>query len=220
MRTFLTKLLFKLPASILIRWSGKDQIEKGYRKLDSGFQYLLKLMDDMGVKLDTTKPGAELRKEFEEGRGLVSLPIPSGIRTTDHIVKSNGAEIRVREYAPESIGNIYPAVVYFHGGGWVVGSIETHEAFTGFLAKELNAKVFSVDYRLAPEHPFPIPLTDCEAAFNWVKDNALDLGINPNRVSVGGDSAGGNLSASLCIKRKQEEPVSYTHLTLPTTTSV
>ena len=205
MRTFLTKLLFKLPASILIRWSGKEQIEKGYRKLDSGFQYLLKLMDDMGVKLDTTKPGAELRKEFEEGRGLVSLPIPSGIRTTDHIVKSNGAEIRVREYAPESIGNIYPAVVYFHGGGWVVGSIETHEAFTGFLAKELKAKIFSVDYRLAPEHPFPIPLADCEAAFNWVKDNALDLGINPNRVSVGGDSAGGNLSASLCIKRKQEE---------------
>ena len=200
MRTFLTKLLFKLPASILIRWSGKDQIEKGYRKLDSGFQYLLKLMDDMGVKLDTTKPGAELRKEFEEGRGLVSLPIPSGIRITDHIVKSNGAEIKVREYAPESIGNIYPAVVYFHGGGWVIGSIETHEAFTGFLAKELKAKIFSVDYRLAPEHPFPIPLVDCEAAFNWVKDNALDLGINPNRVSVGGDSAGGNLSASLCIK--------------------
>ena len=97
MRTFLTKLLFKLPASILIRWSGKEQIEKGYRKLDSGFQYLLKLMDDMGVKLDTTKPGAELRKDFEEGRGLVSLPIPSGIRITDHIVKSNGVELRVRE---------------------------------------------------------------------------------------------------------------------------
>ena len=96
-------------------------------------------------------------------------------------------------------------MVYFHGGGWVVGSIETHEAFTGFLAKELKAKIFSVDYRLAPEHPFPIPLADCEAAFNWVKDNAMDLGINPNRVSVGGDSAGGNLSASLCIKRKQEE---------------
>jgi acetyl esterase len=133
------------------------------------------------------------------------LPLPSGVKATDHIVKSNGAEIRVREYSPESIGNIYPAVVYFHGGGWVIGSIESHEAFTGFLAKELKAKIFSVDYRLAPEHPFPLPLADCEAAFNWVKDNALDLGINPNRVSVGGDSAGGNLAASLCIKRKQEE---------------
>ena len=96
-------------------------------------------------------------------------------------------------------------MVYFHGGGWVIEGIESHEAFTGFLAKELKAKIFSVDYRLAPEHPFPIPLADCEAAFNWVKDNALDLGINPNRVSVGGDSAGGNLSAALCVKRKEEE---------------
>ena len=205
MRAFLARLLFKLPASILIRWSGKEQIEKGYRKLDPGFQYLLKVMEDTGAKLDTTKPAAELRKEFEESRGLISLPLPSGVKTTDHLIQSNGAEIRIREYSPESIGNIYPAVVYFHGGGWVIGSIESHEAFTGFLAKELKAKIFSVDYRLAPEHPFPIPLADCEAAFNWVKDNALDLGINPNRVSVGGDSAGGNLSAALCVKRQQEE---------------
>ena len=133
------------------------------------------------------------------------MPLPSGVKTTDHIIKSNSAEIKVSEYSPESIGNIYPAVVYFHGGGWVFGSIETHEAFTGFLARELKAKVFSVDYRLAPEHPYPIPLVDCEAAFNWVKENSSDLGINPNRVSIGGDSAGGNLAASLCVKRKQEE---------------
>ena len=205
MRTFLTKLLFKLPASILIRWSGKEQIEKGYRKLDPGFQYLMKIMENIGAKLDTSKPAAELRKEFEERRGLLLMPLPSGVKTTDHIIKSNGAEIKVREYSPELIGSIYPAVVYFHGGGWVFGSIETHEAFTGFLAKELKAKVFSVDYRLAPENPYPIPLADCEAAFNWVKDNSSDLGINPNRVSIGGDSAGGNLAASLCVKRKQEE---------------
>ena len=205
MRTFLTKLLFKLPPSILIRWSGKEQIEKGYRKLDPGFQYLMKIMENIGAKLDTSKPAAELRKEFEERRGLLLLSLPSGVRITDHVVKSNGAEIKVREYSPESIGSIYPAVVYFHGGGWVFGSIATHEAFTGFLAKELKAKVFSVDYRLAPEHPYPIPLADCEAAFNWVKENSSDLGINPNRVSIGGDSAGGNLAASLCVKRKQEE---------------
>ena len=205
MRTFLIKLLFKLPPSILIRWSGKKQIEKGYRKLDPGFQYLMKIMENIGAKLDTSKPAAELRKEFEERRGLLLLSLPSGVRITDHVVKSNGAEIKVREYSPESIGSIYPAVVYFHGGGWVFGSIETHEAFTGFLAKELKAKVFSVDYRLAPEHPYPIPLADCEAAFNWVKENSSDLGINPNRVSIGGDSAGGNLAASLCVKRKQEE---------------
>ena len=205
MRAFITKLLFKLPRSILIRWSGKEQIQKGYRKLDPGFQYLLKVMEDTGATLDTTKPAADLRKEFEEGRSLISSSLPSGIKITDHYINTNDHEIKVREYSPESIGNIYPAVVYFHGGGWVIGSIDSHEAFTGFLAKELNAKVFSVDYRLAPEHPFPMPLADCEAAYNWIKDNALDLGINPNRVSVGGDSAGGNLAAALCVKCQQEE---------------
>ena len=205
MRAFLTKLLFKLPKSILIKWSGKEQIQKGYRKLDPGFQYLLKVMEDTGATLDTTKPAADLRKEFEEGRSLISASLPSGIKITDHFINTKDHEIKVREYSPESIGNIYPAVVYFHGGGWVIGSIDSHEAFTGLLAKELKAKVFSVDYRLAPEHPFPIPLADCEAAYNWIKDNALDLGINPNRVSVGGDSAGGNLAAALCIKCQQEE---------------
>ena len=100
MRTFLTKLLFKLPASILIRWSGKKQIEKGYRKLDPGFQYLMKIMENIGAKLDTSKPAAELRKEFEERRGLLLLPLPSGVKTTDHIIKSNSAEIKVREYSP------------------------------------------------------------------------------------------------------------------------
>ena len=203
MRAFLTKLLFKLPKSLLIKWSGKEQIQKDYRKLDPGFQYLLKLMEDSGTKLDYTKSAAEMRKEFDEGRTLISSSLPSGVKTTDHEIESNGAKIKIREYAPNSIGNIYPALVYYHGGGWVLGSIDTHEAFTGFLAKELKAKIFSVEYRLAPEHKFPIPLEDCEAAFNWVKDNATDLGINPNRVSVGGDSAGGNLSAALCVKCQQ-----------------
>ena len=203
MRAFLTKLLFKLPKSLLIKWSGQEQIQKDYRKLDPGFQYLLKLMEDSGTKLDYTKSAAEMRKEFDEGRTLISSSLPSGVKTSDHVIESNGAEIKIREYAPDSIGNIYPALVYYHGGGWVLGSIDTHEAFTGFLAKELKAKIFSVEYRLAPEHKFPIPLEDCEAAFNWVKDNATDLGINPNRVSVGGDSAGGNLSAALCVKCQQ-----------------
>ena len=117
-------------------------------------------MEDSGTKLDYTKSAAEMRKEFDEGRTLISSSLPSGVKTIDHEIESNGAEIKIREYTPESIGNIYPALVYYHGGGWVLGSIDTHEAFTGFLAKELKAKIFSVEYRLAPEHKFPIPLED------------------------------------------------------------
>ena len=99
MRAFIAKLLFKLPKNILIKWSGKPQIQKGYRKLDPGFQYLLKVMEDTGAKLDNTKPAAELRKEFEESRSLLSSALPSGIKITDHFVKTNGAEIKVREYS-------------------------------------------------------------------------------------------------------------------------
>ena len=74
---------------------------------------------------------------------MISLPLPSGIKTTDHLIQSNGAEIRIREYAPESIGNIYPAVVYFHGGGWVIGSIETHEIIQWDLQQKNLKQKFS-----------------------------------------------------------------------------
>ena len=131
-------------------------------------------MENIGAKLDTSKPAAELRKEFEERRGLLLLPLPSGVKTTDHIVKSNGAEIKVREYSPESNWGIYPAVVYFHGGGWVFGSIETHEAFTG-SGKGTKSKNFLSGLSSGSEHPYLFRLADCEAAFNWVKDNSLDL---------------------------------------------
>jgi len=206
MLAFFLKLLFKLPKSLLIRLSGKVPVVKGHRTLDAGFQFLLSYLEKSGsAGMDLSTSAAEIRKRFsEEGKELTAA-MPSGVSTQDHQVGSNGESIRVREYSPDRLGAIAPALVYFHGGGWVVGSIETHESFTAFLAKELNARVFSVDYRLSPEYPYPIPLADCEAAFNWVKDNAQDLGVNPTRVSVGGDSAGGNLSAALCIKRQQEE---------------
>ena len=102
MRAFLTKLLFKLPKGILIKWSGKEQIQKGYRKLDPGFQYLLKVMNDSGASLDTTKPAADLWKDFEEGRSLISASLPSGIKITDHYIKTNDHEIKIRE----SINNL------------------------------------------------------------------------------------------------------------------
>ncbi|HEX3174647.1 MAG TPA: alpha/beta hydrolase [Solirubrobacterales bacterium] len=92
-----------------------------------------------------------------------------------------------------------PLLVYFHGGGWCIGGLETHDAPCRFLATHGGAAVLSVDYRLAPEHPFPAAVDDALAAFRWAADSAGELGIDPARIAVIGDSAGGNLAAAVSL---------------------
>src|SRR5256885_13665365 len=88
-----------------------------------------------------------------------------------------------------------PLTVYFHGGGWVTGDLDTHDEPCRMLCRHAQVQVLSVDYRLAPEHPFPAGVRDALAAFRWAVAHASELGADPHRVAVGGDSAGGNLSA-------------------------
>ena len=92
-----------------------------------------------------------------------------------------------------------PLLVYYHGGGWVIGDLDTHDDPCRFLAAHAGVRVLSVDYRLAPEHPFPAAAEDALAAFEWARANAERLGSDPARIGVGGDSAGGNLSAAVCL---------------------
>jgi acetyl esterase len=113
----------------------------------------------------------------------------------DVAIPGPGGDIPARVYVPTTEPGPRPVVVYFHGGGWVIGGIESHDATVRGLAAASGVTAVSVDYRLAPEHPFPAPLDDCVAAVRWVAGNAADLDVDPARLAVGGDSAGGNLAA-------------------------
>lgn len=117
----------------------------------------------------------------------------------------DGNDIAVRIYRPDdgaataAADGALGCLVYFHGGGWVVGSINTHDWVCRSLTMLAGVVTVSVDYRLAPEHPFPAAADDCCAATQWAMDNAADLGIDPARVAIGGDSAGGNLAAAVAL---------------------
>ncbi len=115
-------------------------------------------------------------------------------RVEDVEIPGPAGTIPARAYAPAGDG-LLPVVVYYHGGGWVLGGLESHDGTCRALANATGALVVSVDYRLAPEHPFPAAVDDAWAALTWLADNAGDLGGDPSRLVVAGDSAGGNLAA-------------------------
>ncbi|KAL2090472.1 hypothetical protein ACEWY4_012735 [Coilia grayii] len=131
-------------------------------------------------------------------------PVPNGLRIKDRTFA--GVPVRVYEPTAPSSGK-RRALVYFHGGGWVSGSIDTYEEVCRFIALKSETTVVSVGYRLAPEHRYPTQLDDCEAAScHFLSVAAASYGVDPRRVAVGGDSAGGNLAAALCqrLARRQE----------------
>lgn len=122
---------------------------------------------------------------------------PELARVEDLAVPAAGSEpeVPIRVYHPPGIGDSAPGVIFMHGGGWVIGDLESHDAVCRTLAFRSDAVIVSVGYRLAPEHPFPAAPIDCERATRFIADNAADFGIDPNRIALAGDSAGGNLAA-------------------------
>jgi acetyl esterase len=119
-------------------------------------------------------------------------------RVEDRRIPGPAGEIPVRIYTPEGEAPL-PVVVFFHGGGWVIGSLDTHDGLCRALARAVPAIVVAVDYRLAPENPFPAGLDDSYAALGWVAENSASFGGDPARLAVAGDSAGGNLSAAVTL---------------------
>ena len=118
-------------------------------------------------------------------------------------IPSPTRDIPIRVYMPEG-RTPFPALVYFHGGGWVIGNLDTHDSVCRALANGVKCVVVSVDYRLAPEHRFPAAVEDAYAAVKWAADNSDQLQIDSNRIAVGGDSAGGNLAAVVSLIARDE----------------
>jgi len=132
--------------------------------------------------------------------GMVALAgEPESIaRIENRTVPGPAGEIPIRIYAPVGTAP-FPVLVYFHGGGWVIGNLDTHDGICRSLANRVGCLVVSVDYRLAPEHPFPAAPEDCYAATRWLAEHAGSLGGDKGRIAVGGDSAGGNLAAVVAL---------------------
>jgi acetyl esterase len=143
--------------------------------------------------------GARLER-LREARIVAHRPSIAMARVEPVTIPGPAGEIGARLYVPpldsqESL----PLLVYFHGGGWVIGDLETHDDPCRFLAAHSDAALLAVDYRLAPEHPFPAAVEDAEAAYRWAVANCERLRADPSRIAVGGDSAGANLAAALCL---------------------
>jgi acetyl esterase len=127
-------------------------------------------------------------------------PLPDGVTTVDRTVPGvDGNEIPVRVYSPTRDGAAVPAVLYIHGGGFVVGDLDTEHANAMSTADALGVVAVSVDYRLAPEHPFPAGVEDCYSVLTWLAAEADSLGVDPQRIAVFGQSAGGGLAAGLAL---------------------
>jgi acetyl esterase len=149
----------------------------------------------------------------------VADPEPVG-EVMDTAIQGPEESIPLRIYAPEGEGP-HPVLVFFHGGGWVRGSLDGYDGLCRRLTNRADALVVSVDYRRAPEDPFPAGFEDCYAATEWAAEYAADLGGDPDRIAVGGDSAGGNLTAAVTLAARDRDGPDLTHqlLIYPATNS-
>ncbi len=173
----------RLVAPLVVLSARKRAREALGRTLDLQTAALLGLADWLDGETANMTP-AQARRHMRDGVGVVDASPRADVNTVDR--DADGVPARV--YVPREIDSPSPALVFFHGGGWVVGSIESHDLVCRALAGRAGLVVVSVDYRLAPEHPFPAAARDAIAATRWVLDNAGLLGIDPARVAVGGDN--------------------------------
>ncbi|MFI4999281.1 MAG: alpha/beta hydrolase [Reyranellales bacterium] len=169
--------------------------------LDPESQRLLDLMAAANRPAWNTLTPQAARELYLSLRPASQGPLPKGVAVGNRTIPGPAGALAVRLYRPASAAADarLPALVYAHGGGWVFGNLDSHDVLCAQLAIEAGIAVVAVDYRLAPEHRFPAAFDDVVAALKWVAANGASVGIDPTRLAVGGDSAGGNLAAAVSI---------------------
>lgn len=188
------RALLSLPPGVVRALAGLPVKAEG-NTLDAEMQLVLKLQRLEGKPVED-RPIPEGRRDLVRRSKVVGGNLTIGA-VTDLDIEGPGGPLRLRFYTPRGLSTTSPALFFAHGGGFVYGDLDSHDAVCRFLAERAGIRVVAVDYRLAPEFPFPAAVEDVEAAYSFVTTNATGLGINLNRIAVGGDSAGANLAAGL-----------------------
>jgi acetyl esterase len=175
--------------------------------LDPDAAAVFKAFQDAGRPAYESVSPAEAREFYLQAR-FASNPAPPELKSIEPLaIPSPAGPIPARVYTPTALrkaNDLAPCLVFFHGGGWVIGNLDSHDVVCRKLADEGQLIVISVDYRLAPEHKFPAAVDDAVAATTWIAGNAKGLGIDASRLMIGGDSAGGNLAAVVAISARDD----------------
>jgi acetyl esterase len=184
-------------------------------------QALLRLIEEKGVPPTHTLAPDQARAYYRERRTFTQPEPPAVGEVRDLEARGPAGPIPLRSYRPvgAASGVVLPVLVYYHGGGWVIGDLETHDTLCRQLANQSGCAVIAVDYRLAPEHRFPAAVDDAVAATRWIAANAAQLKVDPARLAVGGDSAGGNLAAVVALTARDsgDLPIAFQLLIYPAT---
>ena len=174
---------------------------------------LLALIEQRGLPATHTLTPVEARRMYRERRFFTQPQAPEVAQVRDASASGPHGDIPLRIYRPlgSTACATLPVLVYYHGGGWVIGDLDTHDTLCRELANSADACVVAVDYRMGPEHRFPCAINDCIAATNWVSREAGALNIDTARIAIGGDSAGGNLAAAVAIAARDQGDLPIVH---------
>jgi len=214
----LARLVASLPTGIFnILYVGR-RIKKDLQLLNSKAQFLCAIVDKQSVPLEE-ETVENAREQIENLSGLLSGADVQIGTVEDFTIPGPAVDLPVRLYKPENSPDPVPVLVFFHGGGFIRGSINSHDGLCRRLVKYGEFAVMSVDYRLAPEHPFPAGVDDAYAALKWAQQFGASKGLDQQRVAVGGDSSGGNLASVACqdAKRNRTPLPAFQLLIYPTT---